>query len=236
METSQGPASHDGGEGRERPRGPEGPDHPEDLALARPVQLLLAVGIDGQGPLASAFELAEAARTSSRTTEEAVAKVSGTTVIRGGIAGGFVTGLGGYSSARLAVPVNVVEFYVQAARMVGAIAILRGHDVRQTQVRKTVLHTLVATQTGSVLVKVVSESRGGALPRKLLGFLPSGALLVANKALGFWVLRATIQRLFGYLGRRVPLIGGIAVAFTDGWMMARIAEQAKIDFPAGTPL
>ncbi len=236
METSQGPPSHDGGGDPKRPRGPEGPDHPEDLALARPVQLLLAVGIDGQGPLASAFELAEAARTSSRTTEEAVAKVSRTTVVRGGIAGGFVTGLGGYSSARLAVPVNVVEFYVQAARMVGAIAILRGHDVRQTQVRKTVLHTLVATQTGSVLVKVVSESRGSALPRKLLGFLPSGALLVANKALGFWVLRAMIQRLFGYLGRRTPLIGGIAVAFTDGWMMGRIAEQAKIEFPAETPL
>jgi len=236
METSQGPPSHDGGGDPERPRGPAGPDHPEDLALARPVQLLLAVGIDGQGPLASAFELAEAARTSSRTTEEAVAKVSRTTVVRGGIAGGFVTGLGGYSSARLAVPVNVVEFYVQAARMVGAIAILRGHDVRQTQVRKTVLHTLVATQTGSVLVKVVSESRGSALPRKLLGFLPSGALLVANKALGFWVLRAMIQRLFGYLGRRAPLIGGIAVAFTDGWMMGRIAEQAKIEFPAETPL
>jgi len=228
METPQGPARQERSEG---PEGPPGPDHPEELALARPVQLLLAVGIDGHGPLTSAFELAEAARTRSRTIEEAVSQVARTTVIRGS-AVGFVTGLGGYSRAPLAAPVNVVEFYVQAARMVGAIAILRGHDIGQTQVRKAVLQTLVATQTDSVLVKAVSTSRGGAVPRKLLGFLPSGALLVATKMIGFRVLRAMISNLFGYLGRGVPLIGGLAVAFTDGWMMARIAEQARIDFPA----
>ena len=152
-----------------------------------------------------------------------------------GSAGGFVTGVGGFSSAPLAIPANVVEFYVQAARMVGAIAILRGHDIGQTQVRKAVLHTLVATQTDSVLTKAVSTSRGGAVPRKLLGFLPSGALLVANKAIGFRVLRLMIQTLFGYLGRGVPLVGGLAIGFTDGWMMGRIAEQAKNDFPLAAP-
>lgn len=207
-----------------------GPDHPEDFALARPVQLLLAVGIDGQGPLASAIELAERARASSRNDEEAVDHLVRSSVIFGS-AGGFVTGVGGFSSAPLAISANVVEFYVQAARMVGAIAILRGHDIGQTPVRQAVLHTLVATQTDSVLTRAVSASRGGAVPRKLLGFLPSGALLVANKAIGFRVLRLMIQTLFGYLGRGVPLVGGLAIGFTDGWMMGRIAEQAKVDFP-----
>ena len=212
---------------------PVGPDQPQDLALARPVQLLLAVGIDGHGPLASATELAEQARASSRNDEEAVDHVTRNSVIFGS-AGGFVTGVGGFSSAPLAIPANVVEFYVQAARMVGAIAILRGHDIGQTQVRQAVLHTLVATQTDSVLTKAVSTSRGGAVPRKLLGFLPAGALLVANKAIGFRVLRLMIQTLFGYLGRGVPLVGGLAIGFTDGWMMGRIAEQAKNDFPLTT--
>lgn len=213
---------------------PVGPDHPEDFALAPPVQLLLAVGIDGQGPLASAIELAERARASSRNDEEAVDHLVRSSVIFGS-AGGFVTGVGGFSSAPLAISANVVEFYVQAARMVGAIAILRGHDIGQTPVRQAVLHTLVATQTDSVLTRAVSASRGGAVPRKLLGFLPSGALLVANKAIGFRVLRLMIQTLFGYLGRGVPLVGGLAIGFTDGWMMGRIAEQAKVDFPLAAP-
>ena len=121
----------------------DGPRHPP---IARPVQLLFAIGIDGQAGLRSAVELAEAARTSSRTTEEAVAKVARATTIRGA-AGGFITGVGGLWVMPLALPVNVVEFYVQAARMVSAIATLRGRDVGDADVRKAVLQTLVRTQT-----------------------------------------------------------------------------------------
>ena len=84
-------------------------------------------------------------------------------------------------------------------------------------------------QKGGTLV--VNIARGRDLPPALLGFRPSGALLVANKAIGCRVLRLMIQTLFGYLGRAVPLVGGLAIGFTDGWMMGRIAEQAKADFP-----
>jgi hypothetical protein len=189
----------------------DGPDRP---AIARPVQLLLAIGIDGHGPLTSAVEMADAARISSLTTEEAVARVARATIIRGA-AGGFITGVGGFSVMPVAWPVNVVEFYVQAARMVSAIATLRGHDVGDSRVRKAVLQTLIQTQTDSVLVKAVSATRGGALPRKLLSTLPSGALLVANKGIGFRLLRATAERLFGRrFGRGVPFIGGIVIAVT----------------------
>jgi hypothetical protein len=207
------------------------PDGPDDSAIARPVQLLLAIGIDGQGPLTSAVELADAARTSSLTTEEAVARVARTTIIRGAT-GGFITGLGGFSAMPVALPVNVVEFYVQAGRMVSAIAILRGHDVGDSQVRKAVLQTLVRTQHDSVLVKAVAATRAGALTWGLLRLLPSGALLVASKGIGFRLLRAMAERLFGRFGRGVPFIGGIVVATTDGWNMWRIAERAMIDFPA----
>ena len=204
--------------------------HRKRPAYVRPVNVLLAVGIDGQGPLSSAVELADTARANASATEDAIAWVTRTTVIRGA-AGGFVTGVGGFASLPVAVPVNVVEFYVQAARMVSAIATLRGHDVTTPGVRKAVLQTLVRTQSDSGLVKAVSGTRGGALPRKLMSFLPAGALLVANKGIGFRLLRLVAERLFGRFGRGVPVIGGIAVAFTDAWMMGRIAEQAKADFP-----
>ena len=205
----------------------DGTDH---AASARPVQLLLAIGIDGQWPLASAVELADAARTSSLTTEEAVARVARTTIIRGA-AGGFITGVGGFSAMPVALPVNVVEFYVQAARMVSAIATLRGHDVGDFQVRRAVLQTLIRTQSESELVKAVSAKRGSALTRPLSRLLPSGARLVVNKGIGFGLLRAMAERFFGRFGRGVPFIGGIVVATRDGWMMRRIAEQAMIEFP-----
>jgi hypothetical protein len=209
---------------------PDTPGAPEHPAMTRPVHLLLAIGIDGQGPLTSAVELADAARTRSLTTGDAVARVARTTIIRGA-AGGFITGVGGFSAMPVALPVNVLEFYVQAARMVSAIATLRGHDVDDPQVRKAVLQTLVRTQRDSLLVKAVSATRGSAVTGRLLRLLPSGALLVGNKGIGYRLLHAIAGRLFARFGRGVPFIGGIFVATTDGWMMRRIAKQAMIDFP-----
>ena len=214
--------------------GPDDVDGHHHRAFARPVQLLLAIGIDGQGPLTSAVELADAARTSSLTTEDAVSRVARTTIVRGA-AGGFVTGVGGFSALPVALPVNVVEFYVQAGRMVGAIAILRGHDVGDPQVRKAVLHTLVGTQHDSPLVEAASGTPGVAWIWRVLRRLPAGILLVVSKGIGFRLLRAMTELLFQRFGRGVPFIGGLVVATVDGWNMQRIAAHAKVAFPEVPP-
>ena len=132
----------------------------------------------------------------------------------------------------VALPVNVVEFYIQAARMVGAIATLRGRDVDDSDVRKAVLETLARTQTDSPLVKAISAKRGGAVTRRMLHLLPTGALLIANKAIGFRILHALAERLSGRIGRSAPFIGGGVIAIRDAWIMRRIAELAKNEFPA----
>ena len=206
------------------------PDRPAHPAMVRPVHLLFAIGIDGQGPLSSAVELADAARSSSPSTEEAVARVARTAIVRGA-AGGFVTGLAGYPALRVAVPLNVVEFYVQAARVVSAIAILRGHDIDDAGARKAVLQTLVGHQHDSVLAKAISATPGSSVIWRLLHLLPAGLLLVAGKALAFRLLRGMAERLFGRFGRGLPFIGGVLVAATDAAMMRRIAARAMVDFP-----
>lgn len=203
----------------------------DDLVIPRPIQLLLSIGIDGQGPLASAAELAHAARASSLTTDEAVASVSRATILRGS-AGGFVTGVGGFWALPVALPVNVVEFYVQAARMVAAIAILRGYDVDDPPVRASVLQAIVGTQQDSPLVTAASGTPGAALAWRVLRFLPAGVRLLAGKGIGFRLLRAMTELLLGRFGRGVPFLGGFVVAAVDGWNMQRIAEHAKAAFPA----
>ncbi len=207
-------------------------DGAEHRSVGRPVQVLLAIGIDGQGPLASSIELANKARIGSLTTEEAVARVARATILCGA-AGGLITGAGGIWAAPVAVPVNVVEFYVQAARMVGAIAILRGHDISDAHVRKAVLETLVRAQTDSPLVKAISATGQGAVTRRLIHLVPSGVVLLANKGIGFRLQGVMTQRLFRRrFGRGVPFIGGTVIAIRDAWVMRRIAEQARLEFPA----
>ena len=205
---------------------------PDDSAIGRLVQMLLATGLDGRGPLRSATAIAEAARRRTSDPGEAVDRVIRLHVV-GGVVGGFATGLGGFVTMPVALPVNVAEFYVQATRMVGSIATLHGYDVQDPEVRTAVLLTLVGSRAEEVLAKAGLATGGGAITRIALRRLPPAALMVVNKAIGFRLARGVFERVFSRLGRGLPFLGGLVGAVVDGWMMRRIAEHAMVEFPAG---
>jgi hypothetical protein len=198
--------------------------------VGRVVQVLLDAGIDGLGPLKSARELADLARRDTRTTEGAVNKVIRSHVVKGGV-GGFVTGVGGFITMPVALPANVVEFYVGATRMVASIATLRGYDVDDPQVRTAVLLTLVGSEADEVLKKAGLTGTTGKVVGLVGQQLPPAALLVLNKAIGFRLLRGLGEKAFARLGRGVPLAGGVIGGGIDVWMMKRIADHAMAEFP-----
>lgn len=204
---------------------------PDDSAIGRVVQMFLDTGLDGRGPLRSATSIADAARRRTSDPEQAVERVVQLHFV-GGVVGGFVTGLGGFVTMAVALPVNVTEFYLQATRMVGAIATLRGYDVREPEVRTAVLLTIVGSKADEVLAKAGMAPGGGAVTRLALGKLPPAALMVINKAVGFRLMRGVFERILSRFGRVVPFAGGVVGAVVDGWMMRRIAEQAMAEFPS----
>jgi len=203
---------------------------PDTGAVSRLIQVLMDVGIDGVGPLRSATEMAERARRTTRTSEAAVAKVARRHLISGG-AGGFVTGVGGFVTMPVALPANLVEFYVQATRLVGSIAVLRGYDVRAPQVRTAVLLTLVGSHADEILAKAGMTSGTGRVVGLASRGLPPTALPMLNKAVGFRLMRGVGEKAFSRLGRGVPLAGGVIGAGVDLWMMKRIADHAMEQFP-----
>ena len=71
------------------------------------------------------------------------------------------------------------EFYVQAVRMVGAIATLRGYDIDEPRVRTAVLLTLVGSDSDEVLKKAGMATASGRLtsyrpPRPAAGHADDG--------------------------------------------------------------
>jgi|1185.fasta_scaffold53676_2 hypothetical protein len=204
--------------------------HHNHDAVSRMVQLLMDVGVDGAGPLKSAQALAAKARSDTRSTENAVRKIARQTVARGGV-GGFVTSLGGFVTMPVALPVNVVEFYVQATRMVAAIATLRGYDVDDPQVRSAILLTLVGSDADEVLSKAGLATGGGTMVSLASRQLPPAGLLILNKAIAFKLIRGVGEKAFSKLGRGVPLLGGVVGGTIDTWMMKRIADHAMGEFP-----
>jgi hypothetical protein len=191
-------------------------------------RLVLDTGLDGRGPIRSADRIADAALRGAGDAEEAVQRIVRDHVAFGA-AGGFLTGVGGYLSLSVALPVNLAEFYILATRMVGAIAIIRGYDVRQPEVRTAVLLTLVASRSDEVLAK---EGFGaGTVSRIGLRRMPPGAVMLVNKAIFFRLVRRMNKAVFWGLGRGLPLLGGSMSAGLDSWMMTRIARQALVEFP-----
>lgn len=203
----------------------------DDGAINKVVTMLLDIGLDGRGPIKSAAQVASAAKKDKGSREEAIKAIARATTVRGGI-GGFVTGLGGFVTMPIALPANVLEFYVQATRMVGAIATLRGYDINEPRIRTAVLLTLVGSKSDDVLKKAGMATGGGRITALALRNMPPAALMVVNKAVGFNLMRGVGTKALGRLGRGVPVAGGFVGAGIDSYMMKKIADHAMKEFPA----
>ena len=206
--------------------------NPDPGPIDRLVAMLIDTGLDGRGPLSSAREVADEvlARTGG-DREAAIARLARATVVKGSI-GGFLTGLGGFVTMPVSLPVNVAEFYIQAVRMVGAIATLRGYDVDDPRVRTAVLLTLVGSDTDEVLKKAGMTTASGRLASYALRGLPPAALMIVNKAVGFRLMRGVSEKVLSRFGRGIPVAGGLVGGGIDGYMMKKIADQAMKEFPA----
>ena len=206
---------------------------PDPGAIDRLVEMLLDVGLDGRGPLSPVRRVADTAVAGSGgDREKAIAAIARRSTLAGGI-GGFVTGLGGFVTMPVSLPLNVAEFYLQAVRMVGGIATLRGHDIDDPRVRTAILLTLVGSDADAVLKKAgMTSAASGAVTSYALKGLPPAALMIVNKAVGFRLMRGVSEKLLSRFGRGLPVAGGLLGGGIDGFMMKKIADHAMKEFPA----
>ena len=105
-------------------------------AVQRMIDTVRDIGLDGKLTYSSAADVARKAQRgrARKRPEKAVRRIV-RRHRRGVTAGGFLTGLGGVVTLPVLLPTNVMEFYIQATRMVGAIAVVRGYDLDDEEVR-----------------------------------------------------------------------------------------------------
>lgn len=191
---------------------------------------LLDVGFDGKASFDSARTVAdEALRKNNGNADAAIAEII-SDHRKLAAAGGFVTGLGGFITLPVSLPANVFGFYVIATRMVAAVAAVRGHDINQQELRSAVLLTLIGADADDLLKKagVVSTGRLANLAAQRL---PGPALMVVNKAVGFRLISQVGKKAFSKLGRGIPVAGGVIGAGLDFYLLNKIADGAKSEFP-----
>lgn len=201
-----------------------------DRAASALVGRLMDLGIDGIGPLDSAAEVVQSALQHAGGDPDRAVKRLVSTHRRLVAAQGFVTGVGGLVTMPVALPANLVGFYVLATRLVAGIATVRGYDVARPQIRSAILLTLVGADASDVLGKagVLSTGRLATLASSRL---PASATMMVNKAVGFRLMGQLGQRSLSRLGRFVPIAGGVIGAGLDTLLIQRIASHAREEFP-----
>jgi hypothetical protein len=198
-------------------------------AATRMVEHLMDVGIDGRGSFDSAQRVADVAMAEHLDAERAIDAMV-RSHLRLAAAGGFVTSVGGFVVLPIALFANILEFYLVATRMVAGIASIRGYDIRKPEMRSAVLLALVGADADDLLKKAGFLSTG-RLANLAVQRLPGPVLLAVNKAVGFRLLTQAGKKSLTRLGKAVPLAGGVIGAGVDTYLLKRIADHARHEFP-----
>jgi hypothetical protein len=193
------------------------------------IERLMDIGIDGRGRFESAQKVTDIAVAQHRDPERAIDALVRSHLLLAG-AGGFVTSLGGFVTMPVALPANVLGFYLVATRMVAGLAAARGYDVSQPEVRSAVLLALVGADAEDLLKKA-GYVTSGRLANLAAQRLPGPVLMAVNKGVGFRLLSQVGRKSMTRLGKAVPLVGGVVGAGVDTYLLKRIADHARREFP-----
>ncbi|HEY0888498.1 MAG TPA: EcsC family protein [Nocardioides sp.] len=190
------------------------------------IQHALHRAIVGAGPLPAAAAAAEKQLAEQKgNVDKAVREVIENHVALASL-GGFATNLGGLVTAAVSLPANVTGLALIQCRMVAAIAHLRGYDVDDPRVRAAILTTLLGEE------KVDRQVRKKRLPAPPMALAtapthdPDLDRIVAAEVTAELLARVAGKRLATTVGKRIPVLGGVVGAGTDGWVTYRIGRYA----------
>lgn len=222
----------------------------ESALAARFKSFVLGVAEDGVGPLAGSVAYAQArlktdsqppsdgqasdAGTSHSGTdaaERAIQRIIHESVMSAGTQG-LVTGLGGFVAMPVTLPANIAGNLIINARMVGAIAHLRGYDLRDPHTQ-SMLMLVVAGSSAQTAFSAVGVKVGQETTKQTIKKIPIATIRAVNKRVGFMLIaKYGTKRAPITLAKGVPLIGGLVSSGFDATLTGVIGKTAKKAFPA----
>ncbi|WP_329101722.1 EcsC family protein [Micromonospora sp. NBC_01699] len=145
---------------------------------------------------------------------------------------GFFTGLGGFVTMPVTLPANVAGALVINARLVGAIAYLRGYDISDPHVQTVITLATAGGTLGSAL-HGVGVKIGTKLTAQVIKAIPIAVIRRINARVGFMLLaKYGTQRSVLTLAKGIPIAGGVVGAGVDATFTALVGRAAKASFPA----
>jgi hypothetical protein len=128
---------------------------------------------------------------------------------------GFVTGFGGFATMPVTIPANIASVLYIQLRMIAAIAIMGGHDVKDDKVR-TVAYACLCGNAAFDVLKDVGVQVGKKFAEQALKKLSYEVIKKINSKIGFRLLTKFGRTGVVNLSKAIPLVGGITGAVFDG--------------------
>ena len=130
----------------------------------------------------------------------------------------------------LTVPANVTGALVINARMVGAIAYLRGYELDDPHMQ-TVITMVVAGASAQTALGAFGVKLGTEAAKQALKAVPIALLREINKRAGFFLLaKYGTKRAAVTLVKAVPLAGGLVGGAVDASLTKVIGSAARKTF------
>jgi uncharacterized protein (DUF697 family) len=141
---------------------------------------------------------------------------------------GFLTNIGGLVTMTVTVPTNIAGLALIQCRMVAAIAHLRGYDLEDKRTRNAILAGLLGEER---MLSLIKKKKLPGTPMALATAPvhdPHLDNVMANEVASELITKIAGKRIATTVGRRVPVVGGVVGAGTDGystWKIGRYVER-----------
>ena len=142
---------------------------------------------------------------------------------------GFITGLGGLLTLPLTLPANITSVLYVQIRMVAAIAIMGGYDVKDDRVR-SIVYSCIAASSAAEVAKNFGIKLGNKLAMQGIKKISGETLKKINQAVGFRLLTKFGQKGFVNFGKTIPFVGGIVGATFDVVATNTVGNVARNTF------
>ncbi len=194
------------------------------------VQQALHRAISGAGPLDGAALAAEKTLDSSKGDVDAAVKQLIETHVRLAGAQGFLTNIGGLVTMTVTVPANIAGLALIQCRMVAAIVHLRGYDLAEPRTRNAILACLLGEER---MLAMIKKKKLPGTPMALATAPvhdPHIDNVMANEVASELITKVAGKRIAVTVGRRVPVVGGVVGAGTDGYSTWKIGRYVDREF------
>ena len=184
--------------------------------------------IRGVGPLDGAALLAEKQRDENKGDVDKAIKDIIEIHVRLAGAQGFLTNIGGLVTMPVAIPANIAGLALIQCRMVAAILHLRDYDLDDKRVRNGIMASLLGEERMLAMIKKKKLPGTPMAVATAPVYDEQLSLVTANEVAGEIITRMAGKRIAFTVGRRVPVVGGLVGAGTDGfstWQIGRYVDR-----------